>query len=217
MAKLVDPRNPSREYAPSFVRHLNVLPLEADALRKRGMPVTSQHKIGPEPHYSRPRSSREGLALYSAKVSEHDGLTPRGNKCKKEELELTSVNGASLSIEHTEFFIRVMWADEKGVNELLSNSDILVQIPREEAARILRRELPDFSCVYIVGESPEVEKIRPATLKDMEENAQPDSAMFMLGPVGLYPRGRISKITIDSKEIPANPTPCQYEAEKGRA
>jgi hypothetical protein len=202
MAKLVDPKNPQHKYEPPICRFVSMIPLEADAIRKRGLPILPPYKLHSEPIYSCPRPSRKsGIVLFSVEVYDYEGLDAHGEKCPRKGLILNSGKRANLSIEHTEFAVRVMWADETGVAELLPGRDILVQVSREEAARILRRGLADGSSVYIVGESPEVQKIRPANLKDTEDNAQPDSAMFMLGPVGVYPKARITRVTIDGQEL----------------
>ena len=201
MVKLVDANNPSHEYAPSFVRNLKVLPLEADAIRKRGLPVLPAYKIDPEPHYSCPKPAKNsGLEFYSAKIEEYKGPTVRGKTCMKERLKLQLVKGAKLSIEHTPFAVKVMCADVLRVKEIPPGEKFLVRISREEAARILKRNLCDLSCVYFIGESPAIYLIRPATLKDTEEHAQPESAMFMIGLAGVYPLGRITGLSINSEE-----------------
>jgi hypothetical protein len=202
MAKLVDANNPQHKYEPPICRYVSMIPLEADAIRKRGLPILPPYKLHSEPIYSCPRLSRKsGIALFSAKVYEYESLDAKGNKCPREGLTLTQGKRANLSIEHTEFAVRVMWADETGVAELLPGRDLLVQVPREEAARIMKRNLSDGSCIYILGEAPCFHLIRPAIPRDTKACMQPASAIFMLGPVDVYPKARITRVTIDRQEL----------------
>lgn len=201
MAKLVDANNPSHKYEPPICRFVSMLPLEADAIRKRGKPILPPFKLHSEPVYSLPWPSRERAALFSVKTYEYEAVDAKGNKSHGEGLELVSDRKANLGIEYTRFAVRVMWADEDGVAELLPGKDMLVQVSRNEAARIMASNIPDGSCIYIVGQSPFCSTIRPAIPRDTKECAQPESALFMLGPVDTYPKGRITKVAIDGEGV----------------
>ncbi len=196
MAKLVNPDNPREKYEPPLCRFASMLPLEADAIRKRGLPVLPPYTIDQTPRYSCPKPAKKnGLALFYADVQDYESTNANGDKCAKKGLVLTAAEGLNLSIEQSGFSARVFCADEAGVREIPLDEKHLVRIPPELAMGMLECLPWDSEVdVYFVG--PGTELIRLATPKDIEGHYRYSNAMFMLGRSDLFPPGEIKSIII---------------------
>jgi len=193
----VDPRDPQYTYKSPIARFSSMIPLERDAVLKRGPPY-HRYEILSEPHYSRPLAGNSKLVAYSAGIYEFTINSCDGKKGTGKGITLKPVKGMNISLEHSRSSIRVFCADASGVAEIPMDGKTLVRIPASEAARMLERShLAGLNvAVYIVAGGTGDKPVRYATTQDTKKYAQDQDAFFLLAPSD-FPVYEIEAVSLD--------------------
>lgn len=193
MAKLVDPRNPRWEYEPPIQRYTRVLPLERDAMGKRGLPGQfGNFKPVTEPYYSPPTTGKREISLFSVQVETLEDVR-RGAKKWHSGLVLTEDGGANISLEISGSSVKIFRAGESGVSEVQLGPKLLLRLSPSLAVRLMELKPPHLD-VYLIGVGTKM--VRLAHPSDLMDYALDSTALFMLGPHGLFSLKKFKSVTV---------------------